>query len=315
LANQVILGDRQVNRRIKELDNLCYAFIVRHAPSAGHLRFAAAVLRLDVALERVGDYASMIGREVVRLSGPPPGAVRRDVELISQQARHTLSQALQAFHHGDVGLARATQGLADQTDLTLETAIKELLAAGEKRELPLRDVFALQRIVNLIKRVAEQSENICEQAIFASTGETKPPKVFRILFVDEHNDRSSQIAEAYARKAFPESGVYESSGWNPTDALDPALIEFMDRRGVDIRPSVPTKLRPVADEPEHYNVIVSFSPGIRDHLGDIPYRTTLLEWRHGIEPGMAPATLEKLYQDLAGRVQDLMVTLAGPDAR
>ena len=52
LANKVILGDRQVNRRIKQIDYLCHAFIIRHAPSAGHLRFASAVLRLNVALER-----------------------------------------------------------------------------------------------------------------------------------------------------------------------------------------------------------------------------------------------------------------------
>ena len=73
LANQAVLGDRQVNRRIKELDYLCHAFIVRHAPSAGHLRFVSAVLRLTVALERVGDYAGMMGREVVRLSAPRRG--------------------------------------------------------------------------------------------------------------------------------------------------------------------------------------------------------------------------------------------------
>ena len=37
-----------------------------------------------------------------------------------------------------------------------------------------------------------------------------------MLFVDEHNDRLSQLAEAVARKAFPESGVYESAGWSPS---------------------------------------------------------------------------------------------------
>ncbi len=173
----------------------------------------------------------------------------------------------------------------------------------------------LLRIVSLIKRVAEQSENVCEQAIFVMTGETRDPRVFRILFVDEHNDRSSQIAEAYARKAFPESGTYASAGWNPTEALDPRLIEFMDRHGVDMRPAAPSQLTPVGVEPEHYHVIVSFSPGVRDHLGDIPYRTTLLEWDHGVGPGMDEDTLAALYRDLAFRVRDLMVTLAGPDAR
>jgi phosphate transport system protein len=315
LANQVILGDRQVNRRIKELDYLCYAFIVRHAPSGAHLRFAAAVLRLDVALERVGDYAGMMGRETVRLSAPPSGAVRRDMELMANQARRALSQALRAFHEGDAGLAKATYGLGDQTDLTLETAIKELQALGEKAERPLRDLFALQRIVNLIKRVAEQSENVCEQAIFSITGETRDARVFRVLFVDEHNDRSSQMAEAYARKAFPQSGSYQSAGWNPAAALDPKLIEFMDRHGMDMRSAKPTPLPSVLGEPERFHVIVSFSPGVRERLGEIPYRTTLLEWKHGIEPGMAEETLERLYRDLAGRVQDLMAALAGPDAR
>ncbi len=89
----------------------------------------------------------------------------------------------------------------------------------------------------------------------------------------------------------------------------------MDRHGVDMRPAAPTRLRPVAMEPEHFHVIVSFSPGVREHLGEIPYRTTLLEWDHGVGPGMDEATLEELYKELAVRVQDLMLTLAGPDAR
>lgn len=315
LANQAVLGDRQVNRRIKELDYLCHSFIVRHAPSAGHLRFVSAVLRLSVALERVGDYASMMGREIVRLSAPPPGTIRRDIEMMGHQARHTLSQSLRAFHHSDVSLAKSSLGLADQTDFALDTVIKELIATGEKGERSLRDLFALQRIVNLIKRVAEQADNVAEQTIFATTGETRDRRVFRILFVDEYNNRSSQIAEAYARKAFPESATYRSGGWNPGADIDPMLIEFMDARGVDLRDASPKKLQPVSSVPQHFHVIVSFAPGAREHLGELPYRTTLLEWNMGVSAGTDAQTLEKLYQDLAVRVRDLITTLAGPEAR
>jgi protein-tyrosine-phosphatase len=200
-------------------------------------------------------------------------------------------------------------------DITLETMIKELIAAGEAGERPLKDLFALQRIVNLVKRVAEQADNVCEQAIFATTGEQRERRVFRVLFVDEHNDRSSQIAEAYARKAFPESGTYRSAGWNPARAIDPVLVEFMDSRGIDLRAATPKKLQPVSHLPEHYHVIVAFSPEAREHLGEIPYRTTLTVWTHGVGPGRDPETLEKLYQDLAVRVRDLMTTMAGPEAR
>ena len=314
LANEVILGDRQVNRRIKQLDYLCHAFIVRHAPSAGHLRFASATLRLDVALERIGDYAGTIGREVVRLTSAPPGSIARDIDLIAQQARHTLSPALKAFHEGDMALAKETYGLADQTDLTLENVIADLLEAGERRELPLGDIFSMLRIVNLIKRVAEQAENICEQTMFAVSGATRDPRIYRVLFVDERNDGASQIAEAYARKAFPESGAYASAGWRPARALDPALVAFMDDHGVDMRGAGPTKLLPLKEEPEHFHVVVGLGPGAREHIGEVPYRTTVLEWALDAPEGIDPASLKELYETLVVRVQDLIKTLAGPDA-
>ena len=314
LANEVILGDRQVNRRIKQLDYLCHAFIVRHAPSAGHLRFASATLRLDVALERIGDYAGTVGREVVRLTSPPPGPIGRDMDLIAQQARHTLSQGLKAFHEGDMALAKETYGLADQTDLTLENVIADLLEAGERRELPLRDIFSMLRIVNLIKRVAEQAENICEQTMFAVSGATRDRRIYRVLFVDERNDRASQIAEAYARKAFPESGTYASAGWNPARALDPALVAFMDDHGVDMRGARPTKLLPLKEEAEHFHVVVGLAPGTRERIGDVPYRTTVLEWTLDAPEGMEEDALKELYETLVVRVQDLIETLAGPDA-
>ena len=40
LANDVVLGDRRVNRKIREIDRMCHSFIVRHAPTAGPLRLS-----------------------------------------------------------------------------------------------------------------------------------------------------------------------------------------------------------------------------------------------------------------------------------
>ena len=46
LAYATVLGDKPINREIRELDRLCHAFVARHLPSAGHLRFVSSVLRL-----------------------------------------------------------------------------------------------------------------------------------------------------------------------------------------------------------------------------------------------------------------------------
>lgn len=320
LANDVVLGDRRVNRKIRDIDHMCHAFIVRHAPSAGHLRYVSAVLRLDVALERIGDYASTIGREIIQITRRPPERIVRDVELISHQARRTLHQALVAFQEGDSELASETYGMAGQTDSTLEKVFEELLDAGEGKEIPLRDVFALLRIINLLKRVAEQAENVCEQTLFAVTGETKDPKVFRILFLDERNDGVSQMAEAYASKAFPESGTYASAGWNPARDLDPGLVEFMDRSGIDMRGKRPSLLRPIHEEPRHWHIVVGLHPQARQHIPHLPFRTLFLDWSEAVSPLVAAEDLSEEQMDEALKsvklsVRDLMLTLRGPDAR
>jgi phosphate transport system protein len=317
LASRVILGDRRVNRRIRDIDHLCHAFIVRHSPSAGHLRYVSAVMRLDVALERVGDYASTIGREVVQMGGAPPKRVGRDIELISQQARRTLNEALAAFHEADVERARAAYGLADQTDATLQKVFYELVRAAEKEKAPIRDIFRMLRVLNLLKRVAEQAENICEQTLFAVAGETKDPKVFRILFVDERDDCATQMALAYARKAYPESGVYSSAGWDAAGTLRPGLGDFLESKRVNYAGQAPKILRPVHEEPQHFHVIVGLHPNAQDHIGDLPFRSVFLSWDvpAGLPEEATDKQFNKIYKKMQGNVQELMHTLRGRDAR
>jgi len=314
LANTVVLGDRQVNRRIKEIDHLSHAFIIRHAPSAGHLRFASSILRLNVALERVGDYASTISREVLRLTERPPEEVAHDIELIAQQASHALTEALASFFEEDVDRASAIHDLVRPIDLTLRTVLDHLVELADDRAIPLKDSFALVRINNLLKRVSEQADNVSEQAIFAVTGKDRDPRIFRILFVGRENNRASQIAAAYAEKAFPQSGVYSSMGLSPTGALDPALIDFMDRRGMDVRRTKPSLIQITTESPHPYHVIVALGEDVLEHIAQVPFRTIVLEWSIDIPEGFSEQLLDDLYKLVTFRVQDLMKTLAGPDA-
>jgi len=81
LANFTVLRDNRINRASREIDRLCHAFIARHLPGAGHLRLISAVIRLNVALERIGDYAVTISRESLQLSSPPSGRLARELGL------------------------------------------------------------------------------------------------------------------------------------------------------------------------------------------------------------------------------------------
>ncbi len=317
-AYAVVLGDHPINRAVRASDRRCHAFVARHLPSAGHLRFVSATLRLNIELERVGDYAVAIAREAVQLSEAPSAAIARDIEMIAERTERVLGEAMRAFLEGNAELARATKQAAYDVENIYENVFNDLLDEGERRTRPLKDLFALLVVYNRIGRVADQAKNICEDTIFAVSGETKQPKVYKVLFVDERNDCVSQIAEAIARKAFPNSGAYDSAAWTPAGGLSPELLGFMERKGHTLERAVASSMATTVHELNDYHVVVSINGDVRDHIDTVPFATIFLRWDVGACPedmtSCSDEQLDGIYRELAGHVEDLMVALRGEDA-
>jgi len=319
-ASEVILGDLPINREIRSIDRLCHAFVAQHLPSAGHLRFVSAVLRLDVELERVGDYAVAIARETVQMSAVPAGSVARDIELISDQAKRLLHQALKAFDTGNAELARGTKALAKQADKTFQKVFADLLLEGEKNTWPLRDLFAFLVVINRLGRVSDQAKNICEDTLFAVAGEMKEPKTYSILFVDRRNAGLSQLAEAYASKAFSDYGEFSSAGWEPADRVAPAVESFLDSKNLKTIGLATKALSRSLDELSEYDVIVGLEGDPRILLPEVPFHTVLLTWDvgelpEGLDQERTSALLEQSLKKLAGKIRELMETMRGKEVR
>ncbi len=319
LANRVVLQDRIVNRETRALDQRCHGFVVRHLPVAHHLRYVSAILRMDVALERVGDYAVTVCRHSLRCSMPPPPEIARDIELIAQQSRDSLAEALKSFHEEDTEIARRALGLTRPVDTTHDKAFEDLVSAGETHDQPVRDLFAYLRALYVLLRVSDQAENIAHETLFAVDGETKNPKVYRILFMDRGNDCRSQIAEAYSKKVFSECGEFTSGGWDPAASLRPEAIPFFEDHGLPLDGLHPKRVPDLMAEPKHYHVIVGLDEKSREMVGEVPYKTVFLNWDLGPCPFSqddpeAMARLEGIYREITSRLRDLMEILRGPDA-
>jgi phosphate transport system protein len=317
LAHQIALGDLAVNRRIRRLDGRCHAFVARHLPSAGHLRFVSSVLRLDVALERIGDYAVTIAREVAQLKAAPPSAVASDVELLADQAVRLLGQALRAFDEGNAELAQGTKDMAGQIKVTSRKVFQDLLEEGEKGSHGLRDLFALLVVFHRLERVSDQAKNICEETVFAVTGQTKAPKIYRILFVDDKDNCQTQMAVAYARRAFPASGAYGSAGVHPAAEIEARCALFLDRHGYE--GEEPRTLDASVEALARYHVVVSLGPDVEARLEETPFRTIFLRWDVGPAPdGLDQERAEELLAEsqikIRHHVAELMEALRGEGA-
>ena len=219
LAYRTILNDERINRDVRELDRLCHKFVAVHLPSAGPLRRMSSVIRTNIQLERLGDYAVIICREAVQLTRPPDGGIARELEMMATDSRRTLHQAITAFVDENGEAARATMHLADRVEHTMDSVYDALLGAGSTEEL--RDRVALFVVFNMLKRVWDQAKNICEETVFAVYGEQKAARVHNILFVDRDNCGASLMAETIARRAHGERARFHSAGPEPAGRSGP----------------------------------------------------------------------------------------------
>jgi phosphate transport system protein len=309
LAALTVIGDYTINRQTRELDRLCHAFVARHLPSAGHLRYVSAVLRLNIALERIGDYAATMARTAAQLSTVPPAVVARDIEMMSEHARRMLNDSLRSFQQRDVPLAQATLTAAAQFAQYFDRVFSDLVKEGETRSRPINDLFSLMATFNRLERVIHQAKNICEETAFVATGKTKGEKVFNILFVDAANSGPSQLGEHFTRKAFPQSGLYRSAGWEPAEDIEPAYQRFADTVGIDLAKAWPTPLSTLLDQLDDYHLIIGLARDARERVGKVPFHTTMLIW--DIDASAGP---EAVYRQLTPRVRELMERLRGEQA-
>ena len=75
LAYVVILRDLYIDEKEKEIDRLCLEFFIRLQPVGFPMRFAYGTIKVNLEIERVGDYAESIARRVLKLKEKPPAIV------------------------------------------------------------------------------------------------------------------------------------------------------------------------------------------------------------------------------------------------
>jgi len=312
-AYQVVLDDLPINRESRSIDKACHAFVARHLPSAAHLRFVSSVMRMNVELERVGDYAVSIARHAVQLDEVPTGRIAEEMKALSDRATEMMNDALSAFESGDAELARDTKPVAKAMQHGFDVVFEQLTtdeAISRRRGAHFFAVF------NKLERVADQAKNICEETLFEILGETKPPKRYRVLFVDGRNSLISPLAELLARKAFPESGQYESAGYQPADSLSEELLALALDVGLDVTGLAPKQLD-VKALPK-FHVVVWLNGDATKHIPHMPYKTVLLTWElpkiADVEDGNLRKKLTEISNELSSRITDLMVTMRGEDA-
>lgn len=313
LAFAVILRDQFIDQAEKQLDKLCLQFLVRHQPAASLLRFAYAAIKVNLELERVGDYAESIARQALKLTQVDAPLPLERLQQVVNLAVPMLHDAIQAFAHQDAELARRTIESDEAVDLLRDTLTKDLISAYQEGRLPFEALNPLIMVARRLERVSDQARNIGMETLYMCTGEVaKHPgsEVFQVLFVDLHNACRGVMAEMIGTALKEPGFMFSSAGLDPAP-IAATTVRFMASHGFDVSRAVPRALTSVANL-DHEDVIVLLAPEARQAFPRRPRHPVLLDWpvddpsQLKGDEATVTAAYERAYAFISAQIRDLV---------
>lgn len=160
LAARVIAGDDEIDTLRRQIESECIELIWRQQPLAGELRQVAAMLQINVDLERIGDYAVDLSKNAVKLVDTPIRPAHIEIGRMGHEARQMVVDSMRAFTERSVELCDAVIARDDQVDLLYHRGIEKLQQEMQDDPGVVRAGTLLLFSLAVLERVGDRAQNI-----------------------------------------------------------------------------------------------------------------------------------------------------------
>jgi len=171
LAREVIAADTDIDNLEIAVESECLKLLALQQPVAGDLRFIVATLKINNDLERMGDLAKKIGKNVVFLNGVAPPSVQVDFREIAEIARSMVKRSMDAFVNGDAELARGVMADDDRVDELKDRLYAELRDGIRRTPEQLEALMKLYSVARNLERLGDMATHIAEEVIYMVEGD------------------------------------------------------------------------------------------------------------------------------------------------
>lgn len=169
LAEKVAPLDHEIDRKERDIENLCLRLLLQQQPVAGDLRQISAALKMITDMERIGDQASDIA-EIVRFLGGRSTADCADIGKMAEATIRMVTESVDAYVKCDLSIAEAAMKHDDVVDdyfLKVKSSLIRMIA-----DKPEDGEYALDllMIAKYFERIGDHAVNIAEWVVFSVTG-------------------------------------------------------------------------------------------------------------------------------------------------
>ncbi|MDE0394618.1 MAG: phosphate signaling complex protein PhoU [Gammaproteobacteria bacterium] len=177
-ADEVIELDLRVDALELQIDKVAHELLALQQPMAGDLRLVTMTMRISNDLERVGDHAVNVAREVRRSGALLSFARTPEVAEMARIGRRMLSDVLDSFVRSDAVKAREVIKADAQVDRLYNSVFRILLTHMLEDPRRIGPAMSLLLISRNLERIGDLATNIAEDVVFMVEGVDirHPPK-------------------------------------------------------------------------------------------------------------------------------------------
>ena len=166
LAEKVAPLDHEIDRKERDIENLCLRLLLQQQPVASDLRQISAALKMITDMERIGDQA----KDIAEIIGFLGGRISENSETLRGMALCTIrmvTESVDAYVRRDIALARKVISDDDEVDERFLRVKRELISDIAKK--PDDGEFALDilMIAKYLERIGDHAVNIAQWVIFS----------------------------------------------------------------------------------------------------------------------------------------------------
>ena len=167
-ARRIMEGDREVDRKEREIEALCLHLLLQQQPVARDLRQISSALKMITDMERIGDQAADISEivTVMDLTQPRPG----HFSMMAHAAVDMVHRAIDAYVRQDVELARQVMESDDVVDELFDQVKGDLAALLRENAESSGSVLDMLMIAKYFERIGDHAVNIAEWVAYSVTG-------------------------------------------------------------------------------------------------------------------------------------------------
>ena len=169
LREQVCSLEMEIDKKDRQIENICTGLLLRQTPVAGDLRFVSAALKIVSDMERIGDQAADI-TELSRYISEKPLLEKVHISDICCVVMNMVTDSVEALVKKDEILARKVIGDDDIADELFVRIKEELVSLIQENRTEPQEILDLLMAAKYFERVGDHAVNIAEWVEFIVTG-------------------------------------------------------------------------------------------------------------------------------------------------